>query len=295
MDALVKDVTARGLSERRHFRRPTGLPRGGRVGWPLRRWWRCRAVARRSAWSRWRPGVRGPRWSSTDRGGTVEFVHDGFDGLLVDPEDTAALARAITRVLDDPELAARLADQGRVDRPELLLAQGRRALRGARCGRGRVTRVVFLSHSGADSGAEQCTVTYVARWPALGGPPRCSCSPSTGPSNAGPTLPAWSRWSWGSTPQRPRPDATSVGWARLAGGAWALVRHSSKVRGVLRDRSADVVVATTLKSLLFGLIGGRRAGATVVWSLHDRVALELTSRRSSSRCCATSFPGSWTA
>ena len=42
----------------------------------------------------------------TDRGGTVEFVHDGVDGLLVDPEDTAALARALDRVLDDPALAA---------------------------------------------------------------------------------------------------------------------------------------------------------------------------------------------
>ena len=48
----------------------------------------------------------------TNRGGTVEFVHDEVDGLLVDPEDTDALAHAITRLLDDPALADRLARPG---------------------------------------------------------------------------------------------------------------------------------------------------------------------------------------
>ncbi len=48
----------------------------------------------------------------TDRGGTVEFVNDGVDGLLVDPEDTGALSKAMLRVLDDPELGRRLAAGG---------------------------------------------------------------------------------------------------------------------------------------------------------------------------------------
>lgn len=49
----------------------------------------------------------------TNRGGTVEFVHDEVDALLVDPEDTTALAHDITRLLDDPALGDRLARAGR--------------------------------------------------------------------------------------------------------------------------------------------------------------------------------------
>jgi glycogen synthase len=48
----------------------------------------------------------------TDRGGPVEFVHDETDALLVDPEDTAALSRSVTRILDDPNLADRLGVAG---------------------------------------------------------------------------------------------------------------------------------------------------------------------------------------
>jgi len=49
---------------------------------------------------------------ATTRGGTVEFVRDGDDGLLVDPEDTAALAAALAGLIDDEERAARLAAAG---------------------------------------------------------------------------------------------------------------------------------------------------------------------------------------
>ena len=49
---------------------------------------------------------------ATDRGGTTEFVRDGTNGLLVDPEDTHALAKAMLRVLDEPDLGHRLALAG---------------------------------------------------------------------------------------------------------------------------------------------------------------------------------------
>jgi glycosyltransferase involved in cell wall biosynthesis len=48
-----------------------------------------------------------------DRGGGTEIVRDGVEGLLVDVDDAAALAAAITRLLRDPELRARLAAGGR--------------------------------------------------------------------------------------------------------------------------------------------------------------------------------------
>ena len=50
---------------------------------------------------------------ATRVGGTAEAVEDGVTGLLVPPEDGVALTRAIVRVLDDRELAARLGRAGR--------------------------------------------------------------------------------------------------------------------------------------------------------------------------------------
>lgn len=46
-------------------------------------------------------------------GGIPDVVKDGLTGLLVPPEDPKALAEAIDQILDDPELAARMAEQGR--------------------------------------------------------------------------------------------------------------------------------------------------------------------------------------
>ena len=45
--------------------------------------------------------------------GPDDFVDDGVSGLLVPPDDAAAVARAITRLLDDPTAAARMAQAGR--------------------------------------------------------------------------------------------------------------------------------------------------------------------------------------
>jgi glycosyltransferase involved in cell wall biosynthesis len=50
---------------------------------------------------------------TTSVGGTPEAVTDGETGLLVIPRDPAALARAIGRVLDDPDLARRLGENAR--------------------------------------------------------------------------------------------------------------------------------------------------------------------------------------
>ncbi|HYV85577.1 MAG TPA: glycosyltransferase [Patescibacteria group bacterium] len=55
---------------------------------------------------------------TTGVGGTPEAVTDGETGLLVVPRDSPALARAIGRVLDDPDLARRLGQnaRGRIER-----------------------------------------------------------------------------------------------------------------------------------------------------------------------------------
>lgn len=51
---------------------------------------------------------------ATSGGGVNEIVTEGEDGLLVSPDDPAALAAAISRLLADPDLAARLAAAGRI-------------------------------------------------------------------------------------------------------------------------------------------------------------------------------------
>jgi len=50
---------------------------------------------------------------ATPVGGTPEVVVDGETGLLVPPRNPAALADAIRRLLDDPDLAKRLGEAGR--------------------------------------------------------------------------------------------------------------------------------------------------------------------------------------
>lgn len=51
---------------------------------------------------------------ATSRGGPRDIVTDEVDGLIVDPEDLCALARAICRVFEDEDLADRLASTGRL-------------------------------------------------------------------------------------------------------------------------------------------------------------------------------------
>jgi glycosyltransferase involved in cell wall biosynthesis len=53
------------------------------------------------------------------QGGLLEIVEDGVTGFLVPPSDPAALATAIVKLADDPELRRRFGDAGRVRQREL--------------------------------------------------------------------------------------------------------------------------------------------------------------------------------
>jgi glycosyltransferase involved in cell wall biosynthesis len=46
-------------------------------------------------------------------GGVTEIIADGVDGLLVTPNDPAALAAALRSLIDDPDRASALAASGR--------------------------------------------------------------------------------------------------------------------------------------------------------------------------------------
>jgi glycosyltransferase involved in cell wall biosynthesis len=50
---------------------------------------------------------------ATEVGGIPEIVTSGVTGVLIPPEDSAALAKAIIKVLGDPESARRLGEEGR--------------------------------------------------------------------------------------------------------------------------------------------------------------------------------------
>jgi glycosyltransferase involved in cell wall biosynthesis len=67
---------------------------------------------------------------ATPVGGTPELVADGETGLLVPPRDPEALAAALRRLLEDPDLARRLGEAGRARVAERFTAaqQTRRVL-----------------------------------------------------------------------------------------------------------------------------------------------------------------------
>ena len=56
---------------------------------------------------------------ASDVGGIPEQVRDGVDGFLVTPGDPTALAKALHRLIEDPELRARMGKQGRQRAAEL--------------------------------------------------------------------------------------------------------------------------------------------------------------------------------
>ena len=140
-----------------------------------------------------------------------------------------------------------------------------------------MTDIVFLSHTGADSGAEQSTVTALSHWPSSDSRPVFVLGQAglieERASSAGVDCLVLEIDSPGADVRR-----SGAGAVRTFVGFVALVRHATKVRRVLRERSTDVVVATSLKALAFGWLATRRRSTTFVWSLHDRVSADYFSR-----------------
>lgn len=56
--------------------------------------------------------ARGRPVVATGRGGSGEYLRDGENALLFEAEDASALARAVTRLAEDPDLRARLLEPG---------------------------------------------------------------------------------------------------------------------------------------------------------------------------------------
>ncbi|TQM63997.1 glycosyltransferase family 4 protein [Humibacillus xanthopallidus] len=111
-DPLAALAQSRGLGDR--FRLVGPLDEAGVDAWmrdaqvvamPSRR--EAFGIVALEAWRAGSPLV------ATSLGGPSTFVQSGVDGLVVDPRDTATLAAALRRVLDDRAFAASLAAAGR--------------------------------------------------------------------------------------------------------------------------------------------------------------------------------------
>jgi len=62
---------------------------------------------------------------STGTGDIAALVRDGETGLIVPPDDPAAIVKAVTSLLDDPERAARIARQARAEVEKYTWARAR--------------------------------------------------------------------------------------------------------------------------------------------------------------------------
>ena len=69
--------------------------------------------------------ARGKAVVATRVGGIVDVLRDGENGLLVEPENPAAVAEACARLLRDPALRARLGEKAREDAREFGLERMR--------------------------------------------------------------------------------------------------------------------------------------------------------------------------
>jgi glycosyltransferase involved in cell wall biosynthesis len=140
-----------------------------------------------------------------------------------------------------------------------------------------MTRCVFLTHSAADSGAEQSLVTTLSLWPSDEEVPLLVLAeegPIADKARARSISTLVCPLDVGAGSLR-REEA---GVRRALSGLMSLVRVAPAMRRVLRAQNADVVVAFSIKSLVYGLLAGRWAGAKVVWSVHDRVSADYFPR-----------------
>ncbi|MEU8901480.1 glycosyltransferase family 4 protein [Nocardia sp. NPDC048505] len=137
------------------------------------------------------------------------------------------------------------------------------------------TRVLFLAHTAAPSGAELATLRLVA---ALAAEP--GFAPSVIYTEDGPMVERTRARGVETRVVRGAFDSRAMtigsGPLRLVAGFAALLRLGWALGGAARE--ADVLVAESTKALVMGLVAARRARIPLVWQVHDRIAADYFGR-----------------
>ncbi|GAB2681059.1 glycosyltransferase family 4 protein [Nocardia goodfellowii] len=137
------------------------------------------------------------------------------------------------------------------------------------------TRVLFLAHTAAPSGAELATMRLVSALATVPG-----FEPSVVYTEDGPMVERMRARGVETRVLRGTFDSRAMtigaGPLRLAAGFVALLRLGWSIGGAARE--ADVLVAESTKALVMGLLASRRAGIPLVWQVHDRIAADYFGR-----------------
>ncbi|MFC9898358.1 glycosyltransferase family 4 protein [Nocardia sp. NPDC127579] len=138
-----------------------------------------------------------------------------------------------------------------------------------------MTRVLFLAHTAAPSGAELATLRLAA---ALRGVP--GCEPSVIYTEDGPMVERMRARGVETRVLRSAFDSRAMtigaGPLRLLRGFAALLRLGWTLGAAARG--VDVVVAESTKALVLGAVAARRARVPLVWHVHDRIAADYFGR-----------------
>jgi len=213
---------------------------------------------------------------ASSSGALPDVVGDG--GLLVPPGDPAALAAALGRFLDEPDLWSQLRREGLSSARQyswrtlagIQYDQYRRVMEGSAGPDGRRPRVAFLDHCALESGAEMALARLL---PACHGIEPVVILGEDGPlvdrlRSSGievRVLPM------DSTTRRFSREGVSPSLGALRAAA-ATGPYVVRLARMLRQADVDLVATNSLKSSLYGGLAGRLARVPVVWHLRDRIA-----------------------
>lgn len=138
-----------------------------------------------------------------------------------------------------------------------------------------MTKVLFLAHTAAPSGAELALARMVGAM--------STTDVSVAFTEDGPMVSMLREQnidvldmsgSFDSSKMTIR-DSSMMGLVR---GAADLVRIGWRLGGIARDSSTDVIVAETTKALIMGAVASRRARVPLIWHTHDRISVEYFGR-----------------
>jgi glycosyltransferase involved in cell wall biosynthesis len=211
---------------------------------------------------------------ATDCGGPAEVLEEGVDGFLAPPNDIERWDTVVSGLLEDPDRRERIGSEARERVPrrfgapasvDALMAIWQRTQAAARIDRtGAPGRVLFLSHTGAQSGAENAMLRLLDAIPAQR--ERAVACPPGGRLEASLQLRGFRQHPLPGTDisLRLRPVPTVNGVVQIVRSAVALRRIAARER-------PDVIHANSIRAGLIAVATRRLGGPPVVVQCHDHL------------------------